>query len=327
MPATIFQVQGDIIRFVRFCPWELDGPGPGTDKWVRINVPRGIGPDARSLCGHPNHTALNKIYARTLEALGRAKFERRRLSRVLSLFVQNGEEALAWLQQNDPAQRMREKDRDFEDRREKLARAAETLRRLLQGMDGGIRWAIEDIMTRRLRAFAPIPDVFREDGSPEMGIQNPFEAWNTPTSADGPLHVKDHLKFFMEVLGEAIREAEPMGLHLRQAGPIRFQTSIVGQRSLPDPFVMGLLMDAASLAQYGSGALDASYNVGAPIPTGGKPHWPLVAAYVSDVTAQAPGPEIPEITPTQARQRLTNFLKANPGVVFQGWPKRATRST
>lgn len=302
------------VRFVRFAPQELRGPGPELDKWIAAHVPRGITAAERLLQRHPHASVMNRRYKRTLDTIGRARFPRTNAFILAMMLVEDGESALAWKANGgqDYSSRLRSADAAFNQKRHQLLQAARTLHLFFRDAVGTAELLIWKAVLEGMGQIEAT-DIADDDGSPVMVLASPFPHWLPPKPSDGRENSYGAmLAALMRRLSDEIEDASPKGMHSRQLGPFIYPHSIVGRRSVGDVMVNGLIYAAVRAARRASGAKDAFLDRGAPMPLGGKPHWPIACAYVQDITGQC-------LLPRDARERFTRFLKRNPGLEFWGW--------
>jgi hypothetical protein len=320
--STAFPGAEDVIRFVRFAPWHLSRPGLELDGWIAANVPRGIGPDARHISSCADAAELNTRYVHTLHELGRCRLRRRSASILLAHLVHEGNAAVDWKRsaEADRYTLERQAEDKFLAHRKDAAHAARKLACIFSNRSSLTDWTAAATFIKGMEE-RPIPDwPADEDGTVPTAMPTPFLHWRPPTSATGNTpRIADYLVALMERLAQESETASPGGYHRRRHGPFYYPAGIAPPRDGNDLLVNGLLYIAVRAARQATGAA-AARDVGTPMPTGGRPLFPLAAAYVRDITTAAhPRGLGMELSAVDAGQRLTKMLKRSPGLVCRGW--------
>jgi len=312
----------DVIRFVRFAPWHLSRPGPELDCWVADHVPRGIGPNMRHISRHADAAELNKRYARMLDELGKCRLRRRLASILVAHLVHEGDAAADWRRSSAPDRYTLERkaEDEFLARKKEVAHTARTLARAFGNHSLLADWTAAAAFIKGMEE-RPIPDWrANEDGTVPMGVPTPFLYWKLPASATGDnFRFADYLVALLERLARESEAAIPGGYHRRRHGPFYYPAGTAPPRDGNDLLVNGLLYIAVRAARQATGA-SVMRDVGAPMPKGGRPLFPLAAAYVQDVTTTAhPRGLGTELSAVAARERLTKLLGRSPDLVCRGW--------
>lgn len=284
-----------IARFVAWAPAHLRVPSPEADAWFR-RLPSGVtaAEAAVPLAADPDR--LNRDYEQTRAAIAAARLPVEAAAKLAHHLAREGDRARRWRDAGcpDPYAARRDHDAAFLDDLRGIRKAAKTLARHFDDSRAPTVFALLDAV----RALE------------EAGV-----SIAAATDAVAPVDVCAALARFLRAYGEALEtdhlaERGPM-LHRFVAAPFIFGGPV---QRFPwgDMLTRGLLWRATWLARRLTGGV-GSPAMGAPLPEGGQPLWPVAAALLRDVTGK-------HYDADTAQDVLAHFLERYPDVGFLGWP-------